>query len=490
MRMLLSCSCLLLSACDSVPPSADDSVSLPTHGVLVGEVGEDRARVWARSDHESFLHVEIVDAVGAARIAHAAKRVGPDTDFAASLEFRGLAPGTTYRANAWFSRASSAPPELGSVGERAQFSTAPARDDPRPVRFAWSGDLAGQNACRDAARGFAIFPRIAERAPEFFVALGDMIYADCPCESVGLYKNAQIPGDFGPSATIEAYRAHWAYNRADPGLQALLARTPYFAVWDDHEVVNDFSPTEDTRDEPPYEPRQHLLPLGLRAFRESNALDDSGEGLLYRSVRWGKHLELFFLDNRRYRDPDRARDDGPLPKTQLGEAQLDWLEGSLNASDATWRIVISSVPIGIPTGSAEARDGWANTDSATGYERELALIFATLRARGQGNTIWLTTDVHFATGFEYTPFADTPDFHVREFVAGPLSAGIFPKQALDPTFHPRRLFFHGPTKTPESYDEALGFFNFGMLSVDAAGKLTVEIVDGRGATVASHVLER
>jgi alkaline phosphatase D len=479
----------LLTACESMPPS-DDFASLPTHGVLVGEVGSDRARIWARGERASVLHVEIVDAVGAARIAHATKRVGADTDFTASLEIRGLAPGTAYRAHAWFADGSSAPDELGARGERAQFSTAPSRDDARAVRFAWSGDLAGQNVCRDVTRGFAILPRITQRAPEFFVGLGDMVYADGVCEPVGLYGNTQITGDFGPSVTLEEYRAHWRYNRADRGLQELLARTPYFAVWDDHEVVNDFSPTEDARAVAPDVQQRRLMPLGLRAFREYNALDDSGEGRLYRSLRWGKHLELFFLDNRSHRDPNRARDDGPLPKTQLGKEQLDWLEGSLKASDATWRIVVSSVPISIPTGSTDARDGWANMDSATGYERELALIFATLRARGIGNTIWLTTDVHFATGFEHTPFADAPDFHVREFICGPLSAGIFPRQTVDPTFHPRRLFFHGPPKAPESYDEALGWFNFGVLSVDASGKLTVEIVDGRGATVASHVVER
>ena len=49
-----------------------------------------------------------------------------------------------------------------------------------------------------------------------------------------------------------------------------------------------------------------------------------------------------------------------------------------------------------PFASAEARDGWANADSSGGYERELALLFATLRVRSEQRTIWLTTDVHFA----------------------------------------------------------------------------------------------
>ncbi len=481
---------LAFGAC-TAPSRPEDLVATPpTHGVLVGEVRTKRARIWARSDRAGWMHVAVTLAAQERSVAAAHKQVNADTDFATNVEVAGLQANTKYCARVWFTpkRNATAPPD--TAVERAWFSTAPDPDDTAAVSFAWSGDLAGQNVGRDAQQGFAILPRILERKPDFFIGLGDMIYGDLAVASVGLYGNAQVPGDFAPSASLEAYRAHWRYNRADRGLQQLLARTPYYAVWDDHEVANDFSPSEDTRSEPPFDAKQHLLPLGYRAFCDYNTIGDDHGERLYRSIRWGKHLELFFLDNRSFRDPNRARDDSPTPKTQLGVEQLDWLEGALAASDATWRIVISSVPIAIPTGSPTARDGWANADSATGFERELALLFATLRVRDIGNTIWLTTDVHFATGFEYTPFPEAPDFHVREFVAGPLSAGIFPTQALDPTFRPRRIFFHGPPVKPASYDEALNWFNFGMLTVDGAGRLTIEIVDGRGATVASQVFER
>lgn len=232
------------------------------------------------------------------------------------------------------------------------------------------------------------------------------------------------------------------------------------------------------------------MPIAERAFREYNPIAGARDGRMYRAVRWGKHVELFFLDNRSHRDPNRARDDAPRPKTQLGGEQLAWLERSLAESDATWRIVVSSVPISIPTGSAEARDGWADFGSATGFERELALLFASLCARGIGNTIWLTTDVHFATGFEYTPFSNAPEFHVREFVCGPLSAGLFPKQDFDPTLRPRRLYFHGPPSKPAGYADALKWFNFGLISVAADGRLTLEIVNGRGGVVATQSFER
>jgi alkaline phosphatase D len=436
------------------------------------------------------MQLRVFEAQSSRTLLRTSVQVGALSDGTASIEAPGLQAGTRHLARVAFSSHKTPPTDWESVAGEAQFVTAPAADDARAVRFAFGGDLAGQNVGRDAETGFSILPFVAAREPDFFIGLGDMIYADGVCESTGQFGNAQIPGEFGPSADLAVYRAHWRYARADAGLQALLAKTGYFAIWDDHEVLNDFSRSEDLRDSAPYTKGVHLMPIGEQAFREYNPIERSRDGRMFRAVRWGAHLELFFLDNRSFRDPNRRRDDGPLPKTQLGAVQLAWLERSLAASDATWRIVISSVPISIPTGSTEARDGWADSGSATGFERELALLFAGLCARGADNTIWLTTDVHFATGFEYTPFSSAPDFHVREFVCGPLSAGLFARQDVDPTFRPRRLYFHGPNEKPASYAKALEWFNFGTISVDEQGRLELELVNALGRTVARQHFER
>ena len=488
-QKLAALALVLLVSCAATPRTGEDQDPIPTYapsaGLAVGEVGADRALIWSRADRAGFLAFEVRDARGRT-LGSASCAVDASTDFCATQPILGLAPGVEHRV-----RVTAADAPLHGIPEGARclegsFVTAAAADDPRPVRFAWSGDLGGQNVGRDEQLGFAILPRMLERRPDFFVALGDMIYADGRIEGRGRFGNQQVPGAFEPSFQLEDFRAHWRYAREDAGLRELLARVPCYSVWDDHEVVNDFSPAGDGRSAAPATPEVHLMPLGLAALREYNPVPPAGP--LYRSVRRGKHLELFFLDNRGHRDANDLRDDGPAPKTQLGREQRIWLERALAQSDATWRVVISSVPIGIPTGSASARDGWADGDSGTGFERELAGLFEHLRAGGVNHTVWLTTDVHFATGFEYTPFPATPEFKVHEFVAGPLSAGLFPRQELDPTFHPRRRFFHGPNAEPASYGEALGWFNFGLISIDAAGVLTLEMVDGHGKTFHTETL--
>src|SRR5262249_26457985 len=150
------------------------------------------------------------------------------------------------------------------------------------------------------------------------------------------------------------------------------------------------------------------------------------------------------------------------PKTLLGGEQRDWLLRSLASSDATWKVVVSSVPLSIPTGT-DARDGWADGGGPQGFERELRSILEQLRRdRGRG-LLFLTTGVDFATAFRYRPFPDDPEFELHELVTGPLHAGLFPVEALDPTFSPTRLFFYGPpiAHRPATLTEALPWFNFG-----------------------------
>jgi alkaline phosphatase D len=461
---------LALGACrgPGLPASAP-AVPHLTHGTAVGEVSSTGAVLWGRCDRATSLRLRLG---GVER--EQAVDVSAATDFTGKIALAPLAPDTPYAYRAWCGDA----PEAGAVGG---FRTAPEPATPRPLRFAWGGDVGGQNVCRDRARGYPIFSQIAARRPDFFIGLGDMIYADDVCLPLGRYGNAQILGPL-PAQQLAGFWAHWRYNRADAGCQRLLATTPYVAVWDDHEIRNDSGPHDD---DAWLAPGGHLLPAALQAFLDYQPLLPPGAAptRLYRSLRWGKHVELFVLDTRQYRDPLAARDDQARPKTMLGAEQMAWLEQALAASDATWKVIVASVPLSIPTGGSH-RDSFADGGSGAGYEREAAHLFGALRDRGIRNSLWITTDIHFATGFVYRPFPDDPGWTAYEFASGPLNAGVFPHHKLDPTLQPERLFFYGPP-SPDiaSLDDALGWFNFGLVEVDASGALTVSIVNGRGETV-------
>jgi alkaline phosphatase D len=447
--------------------AAGDDALVVTHGVVVGDVTAHTAVLWARADREGSLRVHLS---GGKHHGLARLKVRAADDYTGQAVLTGLRPDTAYRYR------------VGSV--HGTFHTAPAAKDAEPVRLVFGGDVAGQNVCRDMTEGFPIMQTIRAQRPDVFVGLGDMIYADNACNAVGLYGNAQVPGDFGPATNLAEFWAHWRYNRADAASQRLLASTSYVGVWDDHEVVNDFGPLNDTRSTPPYTPGVHLLPIGLEAFLDYTpiAIASNTPKRLYRSLRWGKNLELFVLDTRQYRDANGASDSADRPKTMLGREQLTWLKDSLAASDATWKVIVSSVPMSIPTGfpPSGGRDGWANADQTTGFEQELLDILRFMEQSRIVNTFWITTDVHFAEAFRYRPFGANPGFVVYELATGPLNAGIFPNAAFDPTLNPDVLFGPDPAAQPTTWEQAKDGFNFGTLDVDRNGRLTAAIVNTAG----------
>jgi alkaline phosphatase D len=443
-----------------------------THGVVVGDVTDESAVLWARTDRAAAMHVHLSG--GGHRTPRPVEARAAD-DWTAQVRLDGLRPATTYGYRVRFDHG---PEVTGS------FATPPAADAPAGVRLAFGGDVAGQNVCRDVVEGFPIMDTIRAWRPDVFVGLGDMIYADNACDPTGRYGNPQVPGGFGPATDLAGFWAHWRYNRGDGALQRLLTSTSYVGVWDDHEVVNDFGPLHP------------LMPVGLEAFLDYTpiAIAANTPKRLYRSLRWGKHLELFVLDTRQYRDANAAADDPARPKTMLGLKQLTWLRENLAASDASWKVIVSSVPMSIPTGfpPTNGRDGWANFDQTTGFEHELLGLLRFAADRSIRNLVWITTDVHFAEAFRYRPFPDKPEFVVHELATGPLNAGIFPIRDVDPTLNPEVMAFVGPAtaEAVTSWTLAKRWFNYGTLEIDPAGSLRARIVNSAGESQFDLVLAR
>lgn len=476
---LLATALLALPGAASALSGEQPSAPSVTHGVVVGDVTARSAVLWARADRAATLNVTLSGG-GHGPVERIA--VGASDDYTGTVTLDRLHPGTTYSYRVWFSLGARGVAHGPAV--RGSFRTPPADDDAAEVSLVFGGDVAGQNVCRHTQEGFPIMDTIREWEPDVFVGLGDMIYADNACDATGRYGNRQI-GGLGVAVDVAGFWEHWRYNRGDRTSQRLLGTTSYVGVWDDHEVVNDFGPLTDAPTAPPYT-GTHLLPIGLEAFIDYTPIASarSTPTRLYRSLRWGRHLELFVLDTRQYRDANSAADSVAQPKTMLGREQLTWLKDSLAASDATWKVIVSSVPMSIPTGfpPTNGRDGWANFDQQTGFEQELLGILRFMADREIGNTVWITTDVHFAEVFRYRPFADRPAFVVHELATGPLNAGIFPNRDFDQTLNPEPLFFYGPSTAGAvtSWAEAKRWLNFGTLEVAQNGKLTAGIVDTAG----------
>lgn len=462
-----------------------------THGIASGDVTSESAVIWARANAAAWIYVEYAgDAAFSQPKSVAPTQTQAATDYTARVTLSGLTPDTLYHYRVWVSDKKDSPRPDQSTVLVGNFRTAPTPTSRRAVSFVFGGDLGGQGFCRQADRGYAIFETMLALQPDFFVANGDMIYADsaCPAElplQPGEKALQNVPGDF-PSITeprvdwenLDQLRSvfwqHWRYNRADHAFQHFLQTVPMYVQWDDHEVINDFGAgwsywNPQGKHRLGYQNLVHIGREAMFLYAPINRHPDEPDRI-YRSFQWGKDLELFLLDARSYRSRNDLPDTQDTHKTLLGAAQLAWLKQSLAESTASWKVISSDVPLSIPTGSDPdvfGRDGWANGPehdpeagfaSQTGFERELLDLMHALDAADIKNLVFVTTDVHFATTLRYAFDADGDGdvLHFHEFVTGPLRAISVPAKTqdeLDPTLTPRLLYAEGEV------------FNFGFVRV-------------------------
>jgi alkaline phosphatase D len=154
----------------------------------------------------------------------------------------------------------------------------------------------------------------------------------------------------------------------------------------------------------------------------------------------------------------------------LGSTQRQWLLEGLSHSTATWKFVVTSVPLSNQKGGTlllPGNDSWARGSDGTGFLTELRSIVDMLLARRIANIVWLAGDVHYAQVNDYDPDGDgIADFY--EFICGPLSAAYGRPVPPNADLNPTSIYSEG------------GFSNFGMVTVDGAS-LRLTIVDESGA---------
>ncbi|WP_033437384.1 alkaline phosphatase D family protein [Saccharothrix sp. NRRL B-16314] len=466
-----------------------------THGVQSGDVTTDGGLVWTRADRPSRMVVEFSSDPS---FRHAKTVRGPlltpETGGTGRVRLRGLPGGREvhYRVVA-----EDLDGRTRSEAVPGSFRTAPhGRED---VRFVWSGDVAGQGwGSNPDLGGMPIFGAMAARRPDFFINSGDTVYADGPLkESVTLpdgrvWRNLVIPEKLKVAETLDEYRGQFAYNLLDPQYRAFAAQVPMIVQWDDHEVTNNWYPGEILTSPLYTEKRVDVLAArAFRAFHEWQPIDprQAVDGRVYRKFAHGSHVEVFVLDMRTYKDANTSPRDGR--GVVLGAEQARWLVDSLDRSRATWKIIAADLPIGLTVPDGTDIEGVANglPGAPGGREHELAWVLSELKRRRVRNTVWLTADVHYTAAHHYSParasFQDFDPFW--EFVSGPLNAGAFGPNTLDPTFGPEAVFVNAP---PAANTTPLdGFQHFGEVEVSRDGELTVWLRDIKGASLWSKTLQ-
>jgi len=462
----------------------DSAAPLMPGGVQVGDVTTSRAMIWSATDRPARMFVEL-----ARNERFASSRVveGPvaleNSQFTAKLDLGGLAPGEPVFYRVWFDDLSR--PGLRSAPVTGQFRAAPTAA--RPLTFCWSGDVVGQGwGLNPAFGGMRLYETMARHSPDLFIHSGDMIYADGPLvpevklDDGTVWKNLVTPAKGKVAETLDEFRGNFAYNLLDSHARAFNSQVPMVVQWDDHEVINNWSPGTDLSVRPGYTERSIAM-LAARAKRAMfeylpiRSHPDEAERV-YRAYRYGPLAEVFVLDQRSYRAANGAnRETTPGPATSMmGPAQVAWLKQNLKASNATWKIIASDMPIGLLIGDGQkdggpAWEGWANGPGAPlGREHELADLLSFIKREGVRNVVWVTADVHYSAAHYYDPkVAVFKDFNpFWEFVGGPLHAGTFGSSVADPTFGCTQVFNSVPANLKPNRPPSEGLQFFGTLRID------------------------
>ncbi|MEO8702654.1 MAG: alkaline phosphatase D family protein [Kofleriaceae bacterium] len=304
------------------------------------------------------------------------------------------------------------------------------------------------------------------------------------------------PGGKKFARTLADYRHLYKTFLSDPQLQAARARWPFIYTWDDHEFTNDswqsmanyiegttadegsqsrklnasqawfeYIPAQLTGASGPAGVTQDAKDFAAATVTDTrftapnadNFVDEAnnaaaiGAMTIYRSLRWGKHVELVMTDQRSYRSDHAIPEDmvalvnqiqlvffdprnflplpivtlldqgatangnnppatiaalGGLPNprrtspvgTMLGKEQKEWFKATMQASDATWKLWGNEVPmmrmfvrnVGGALGFDRVLDG----DAWDGYPTERAELLTFLRTQNVKNVVVLSGDVH------------------------------------------------------------------------------------------------
>ena len=424
--------------------------SLP-NGVASGDVTQTSAVLWARStalgkvtfEYSTFDDFEIIEGRETAKVVEANQPV--------KVEINGLIPASQY-----YYRITDAQNET-AVG---QFRTPWDVEISAGLRFGASGDW-------QQAPPFPSLKNIPERDLDFFIKLGDSIYAD-----------AETPALLGvvQARTLEDFRTKHDENlssRFGSNVMALLnASTPILATIDDHEIVDNFAGgampgrSPDVPDvhasEPPlftdavdFVNETQVYQDAMQAFQEYHPIrselwdtpDDvltHGKPKFYRKATYGNDAAVLILDARSFRDAPLPVISNPFDanevevflantfttdRTMLGRKQVDSIEKDLldiQRDGITWKFVIIPEPI--------QNFGIINAeDRFEGYAAERTELLKFIHENHIENVVFIAGDFHgtivnnlayqelLTEGTEDTVVVESTPISAFEVVTGPVA---------------------------------------------------------------------
>lgn len=424
------------------------------HGIASGDPTADRVILWTRVSADASRAVDVQWAVAEDPdmrrvVATGRSRTDASKDFTVKVDAGGLPAGRDLFYQFQVDE------ERSAVG---RTRTLPG-GRPDAVRLAVV-------SCSNYPTGFFnVYRDIAGRSDlDAVLHLGDYIY-EYGMSGYGT-ENAEALGRVPQPVTelhsLQDYRRRYAQYRSDPDSQAMLAKLPLIAVWDDHELANDSwrrGAEGHSRDEGRWPARRDAAMQAYFEWMPIRGKLRGGRTRIFREFRFGTLLSLVMLDTRCYgrdaqpyvaknvsRESIAAALDDPK-RRMLGSKQERWLRNRLQAaSDTTWQVLGQQVlvtklisadlePLVDPDGPSvfpkerlqgiieRSKDNPpALLDSWDGYPLAREDLYADLRDYAR-NPVLLSGDFHTNLAAELLPKNATEPVAV-EFMTGAVSSPV------------------------------------------------------------------
>ncbi len=321
-----------------------------SYGVCSGDPLADRVMLWTHaqvpnSSEDVPLTYEVAtDASFATLVSSGSTLASAASGHTAKADATGLAAGKDY-----FFRFRSGD-AISPVGRTRTLPTAGATSVSLAV-FSCSNYPAGY---------FNVYAEAAKSGAQFAVHLGDFIYeygadgyASTDAKALG-----RVVEPANECLSLADYRKRYAQYRSDPDSKVFSASLPLIAVWDDHEVANDThkdgAENHTATTEGSFAARRAAAIQAWHEWMPVRAPDASNLMKIYRSFDFGGLTALHMLDTRvigRDKQVEFAELLNPATaataqatlastsRTIMGSTQLQWLQGQLAASKATWQVL-------------------------------------------------------------------------------------------------------------------------------------------------------
>lgn len=294
------------------------------YGVASGDPLTDSIIIWTRVESEektATVEYQVAKDPDFNRIVSYGKiSTNKDKDYTVKLDIKALKPGKSYYYRFKYHNKYSISGKTKTLPEETNsFKIAAV-------------------SCQNYAGGFfTAYKYIVKDQPDLIIALGDYIYE----HQKRWPKSPRIDNIYAKD--LETYRQKYKLYLTDPDIREARSKIPMMAIWDDHEVKNDYSGKSEMAEEP------ERMYDAYQAFFEYLPIREQKDFQIYRNIKIGSLIDLFMIDGRQYRDKTVCTENLSLNiecslkayasgRTYLGKEQKEWL-GSITKSEAQWQVI-------------------------------------------------------------------------------------------------------------------------------------------------------